>query len=225
MKLLDNIFAANESFDPFFVTSYLTQIVTTYLTEFHSPSPLNKKMARFLNPLPIDDPFNQTSRLMESTITEIIAWQERAQQLQTDEQPAHPEKAFPMEMKHLRRLVKVFVDIPSISIKKLLRLLDHSRPKVRRLTVALLQILLKSRPAKRRLIDKCGLGSGPGLIMLNRFKDLVWDRRNEMVLFLLLRQLNQFIKRVERQMAKNRLLVRGIRRFGLTGRLFLGVFV
>jgi uncharacterized membrane protein len=209
MKLLKNIFDADKSFDPFFVKSYLSQIVTTYLSEFYNEISNQKKLVQYINLLPSTQHEQNYGTLLDSTMSEIIAWQEKTKANRKDSEIAEPEKSFPMEMKDLKNLENVFTQINSQNIKKLLKLLDHSKPKVRRLMIIFFQILLKSKKAKKRMVDKCGLGSGDGLFMLNRLKDLTWDSQNELYLFSLLKEINNFIKNIECSMVKNKTIMKG----------------
>ena len=209
MILLKNIFGANDSFDPFFVTSYISQLVTTYITEFHSKNCLNKKRYEYLSLLPTDYSLQNNSNDLTSTISEIIAWQEKHEDPSTLNIVNHPEKSFPLEMHQLKKLGKVFFKMNSNDIKNLLKLLDHPKSKIRRLMILLIQILLKSKRAKKRFIDKCGLGIKPGLFMINRLKDLAWDNQNEINVFMLIKQINEFITKIEKKIVKSKIILKG----------------
>ena len=210
MKLLNNIFNANESFEPFFVKSYISQIVTTYLSEFYCKVSTQKKLVQYLNLLPAESNIQNYGTMLNSTISDIKAWQEKTKQIKRKGNIPHPETAFSMEMQDLKKLDNVFKNIKSKNIKKLLQLLDHKKSKVRRLMVLLFQILLKSKEAKRKMIDKCGLSTGDGLFLISRLKDLVWDNQNEVYLFLLLKEINQFINTMQNTMRKNKIILKGI---------------
>jgi hypothetical protein len=184
-------------------------MITTYLSEFYSGIPTQKKLVQYLNLLPTESNIQNYGTLLNSTMSEIIAWQEKTEAFKNKTKNSQPEKAFPMEMGDLKNLENVFTKIKSNNIKKLLQLLDHSKPKVRRLMLLLFQILLKSKSAKKKMVDKCGISTGNGLFLLTRLKDLVWDNENEVYLFLLLKEINVFIKNIESTMLKDKIVLKG----------------
>lgn len=209
MKLLKNIFQANQSFDPFLMTSYITQMVTTYLSDFHTSVPCPKKMVQYFNMLPTEPEDGDPPPKLESTITDLVAWQGRIQALSDARSQEFPEQGFSMEMDEVKKMGKVFISADSRDIKELLRLLDHPKQKVRRLMVLLFQVFLKSRSARRRMIDKCGLCAVNGLILVTRLRGLAKGSQAESYLFMLLRELAAFANNRQTQMLLNKSPMKG----------------
>jgi hypothetical protein len=209
MKLLKKIFDADESFDPFFVSSFISQLLTTYLTEFHSSTQNQKKIVKYFNMYPTDPSQSIHNNKLESTIAELMAWQDKSRNFTDSQRHNHPEQGFSIEMHEIKRLDKIFDSLNSRDIKELLHLLDHTNVKVRKLMVLMFQVLLKTKNFKRRMSAKCGLESGPGMVLVNRLKDLAWDPQNEVYLFVLLKQLKSFVEARNLEMQLGKIATKG----------------
>ena len=189
MKLLENIFLAEKNLDSELFTSYLKQIIATYIEEFSTSSTFMESISPFCKFYSIS---NRRSENENHLAKNLISENSKTQLANLCE-----EKDYKIDLKEVKKLSDVFTKTGSQKIKQLLMFLENTNSSIRKLGLILFQIILKRNKSKMYFIEKCALGFSNGLYLLTRMKWLSKISNNDGKIFMLLIKIRKYINEIK----------------------------
>ena len=213
MELLKKVIDAHQNYNEFLLFSYLKQILSFYIADvskackrqpifFSNFHKVDLASACFLEGR--DSLSSLEFSEYESDFEEFSEFMNQRGAL-----VKQPEKDFRIDVTQIKNLATVFCELSARQIKTLLELLEHKKGRIRKLMMVLFCVLLEKSRNKERFINRCALGTCPGLFLLSRLKIISRDPDKSVFLYILLKQIKAFIKNLELKMKLNLIAVKG----------------